>query len=167
MNRIWSAFWLLTVLALASGCGASRTMVLDLPEEKVVADSIEIVRGESTVQVPEEVVTRFEEELRKNLYEGKEGEEAPFAEGSGLKLEYCFIQYDKGNQFARYMWGGIGNAGEGTMTVLVRYLDSGDQEVARIQSEGKIGSGFFGGSMKSAINRCAEEVSNYTTANFH
>ena len=141
MKRICFTALICMLLGVSVGCGSGRTMVLDVPNQKVEAGAVEIVRGESTVDVPEETLILFEEELRKNLYEAKDGEEAPFVEGSDLKLEYCFIQYNKGDKFARYMWGGIGNAGEGTMTVQVRYLDSSDQEIAKIQSEGKIGSG--------------------------
>jgi len=159
-------FLVCLTLVLLIGCGSGRTMVLKLPESQVETGEVELVRGESTVEVPEKVIVQFEEELRKVLFEKTEDREAPFVEGPGVKLEYRFIQFDKGNQFSRYMWGGLGNSGEGTLTVQVSYFDNTDQELTTIQSEGKIGSGFFGGSINSAVNRCAEEIANYTETNF-
>ena len=35
-----------------------------------------------------------------------------------------------------------------------------------IQTEGRIGSGFFGGSMSEAVDRAAEEIAEYAIANF-
>ena len=32
-----------------------------------------------------------------------------------LAIGYRVVQYNAGSQFERYMWGGIGNAGEGSM----------------------------------------------------
>jgi hypothetical protein len=166
MKRAGSVFLTGLMVVLSAGCGAGRTMVLDVPDRKVVANGVEIVRAESTVDIPVDVLIHFEKELRENLYEKQNEKEAPFVEGSDLRLEYCFIQFDKGNQFSRYMWGGLGNSGEGTMTVQVRYVDNSNEEIAKIQSQGKIGSGFFGGSIKSAVNRCAEEITEYTVTNF-
>ena len=166
MKKLRGAFLGILLLAMAVGCGAGRTMVMNPPDRKTVAAGVEIVRGESTVVVPEEVVVRFEEQLKKRLFEAENGKEAPFAKGTDLKLEYRFIQFNKGNQFSRYMWGGLGNSGEGNLTVSVCYRDSEDRELCTIQSEGKIGSGFFGGSISSAVDRCADEIAGYTAANF-
>lgn len=47
------------------------------------------------------------------------------------------------------------------MTVEARFLDSSDKELARIQSEGEISSGAFGGSFDFAIQKTAEEMAEY------
>lgn len=166
MRKIWGAFLGIVLLTTVAGCGAGRTMVMKPPDSKTVASGVRVVRGQSTVVVPEEVSLRFEEQLNKRLFQAEEGKEPPFAEGMDLKLVYRFIQYNEGSQFARYMLGGLGNSGEGTLTVSVCYRDSDDNELCTIQSEGKIGSGFFGGSFSSAVDRCAEEIAGYTVANF-
>jgi hypothetical protein len=47
------------------------------------------------------------------------------------------------------------------MTVEARFLDSKDKELAKIQSEGEITSGAFGGSFDYAVQKTAEEVAEY------
>ncbi len=98
----------------------------------------------------------FEAKLAQLLY-GQDG----FTKGPGLKIRYRFIQFNPGNQFTRWFWGGIGSAGKGSMTVEARFLDSSDKELAKIQSDGEISSGGFGGSFDFAIQKTAEEVAEY------
>ena len=86
--------------------------------------------------------------------------------GTALTVIYTFVSHDPGNQFARWFWGGIGNAGEGTLTVHVRYLDAEQRELASTQVEGRSGSGFFGGSFREAVTRLGEDVVKFTIANF-
>ncbi len=40
-------------------------------------------------------------------------------------------------------------------------MDSNDKELAKIQSEGEISSGFFGGSFDYAVQQTANEVAQY------
>lgn len=89
-----------------------------------------------------------------------------FVQGSELIITYRFVQYDPGNQFTRWFWGGIGNAGEGTITLEATYVDSFGKLLAKIQSEGKIGSGFFGRYFSLALEKAAEEIAEYTIENF-
>ncbi|MBN1958526.1 MAG: hypothetical protein JXQ81_06530 [Desulfuromonadales bacterium] len=77
-----------------------------------------MTEGVSTVKVPGEVKIAFHDKLAHFLYE----EEGAFERGPELKITYRFIQYNPGNQFTRWFWGCIGNAGEGTMTVEAKYL---------------------------------------------
>ena len=42
----------------------------------------------------------------------------------------------------------------------------GQTKLANIQTEGWIGSGFFGGSMSEAVDKAAEEFAEYAIANF-
>ncbi len=86
--------------------------------------------------------------------------------GKELTLKYRFIQFQEGSQFERWFWGGIGNAGEGSITCEVLFLDPAGAEVAKIQSEGRIGSGFFGGSIHDALGKMGEEVGKYTVQHF-
>jgi hypothetical protein len=52
------------------------------------------------------------------------------------------------------------------LTLEISFLDHTGVEKAKIMSEGRIGSGFFGGSMDSAIEKVVEEISKFTVANF-
>ena len=125
-------------------------------ETPVKFTSAELYEDKATVNVPGDINASFEAKLAQLLY-GQEG----FTKGPGLKIRYRFIQFNPGNQFTRWFWGGIGSAGKGSMTVEARFLDSSDRELAKIQSEGEISSGAFGGSFDFAIQKTAEEMAEY------
>ncbi len=150
--------WLIMVaLALClTGCGAGRTMALAPPETVAKFQSAEIFEDKPTVDVPGEVSSSFQAKLSQELY-GEGG----FTKGPGLKIRCRFIQFNPGSQFTRWFWGGLGSAGKGTMTVEARFLDSSDKELAKIQSEGEITSGAFGGSFDFAVEKAAHEVAEY------
>ncbi len=153
---------LLTVLALVlAGCGAGRALVIKPPEMKLRAASVDASEGNSPVSVPADVKSTFLEKLNHFLYE-----EGAFQRGSDLKIQYRFIQYDPGSQFVRWFWGGIGNAGEGSLTVEAKYFDNSGKELATIQAEGRISSGFFGGDFSFAVEKAAEKIAEYTQVNF-
>ncbi len=144
-----------------SGCGAGKTLVLKPAEANVKVFSVEVMEGASTVALPEDAHKAFRQYLENALYS-----EAAFQRGPGLKISYRFIQYDPGSQAARWVSGGIGNAGEGSVTVEAKYLRPSGEELATIQAEGKIGSGFFGGSFDLAMQKAAEKIGEYTKQNF-
>ena len=153
---IISFYLLLSILFITTGCGAGKTMVIKAPEAASKFSAMEVVEDPATVNVPSEVSSSFQTKLGRLLYE-----DGGFSKGPGLTIKYRFIQYNPGNQFTRWFWGGIGNAGEGTMTVEAKFLDGKDKELATIQSEGKIGSGAFGGSFDFATQKAAAEVAEF------
>ncbi len=155
---MWSS--LLAPILLLAGCGVGKTMVLKRPPTDTKVSSVEVAEDAATVKVPQEVSATFASNLKRLLCAEKA------VKAADLKLTYRIIQFDPGNQAARWFWGGIGNAGEGSMTVEAKYLDNVGREIASIQTEGKIGSGFFGGSFESAIARAAEKIAEYTNENF-
>jgi Domain of unknown function (DUF4410) len=152
---------IIAAIAFLTGCGAGKTMVLKPSETKLQFASVDIFEGKSTVDVPEADKALFQEKLSKFVYE-----EGGFQKGNDLKIAYRFIQFNPGSQFTRYMWGGLGSSGEGTLTVEAKYSDVSDNEIATIQTEGKISSGVFGGSFSFAIENCAKEIAEYTKKNF-
>jgi hypothetical protein len=111
--------------------------------------------------VPEEVMKTWETKLDEFLY--KEG---GYKKGPGLTITYRFLQYNPGDQFSRWFWGGIGNAGQGSLTVDAMYTDSSGQQLGKIQCEGVISSGFFGGDFSFAVEKAANEIAEYTKKNF-
>ena len=151
---------LVSGLTLAA-CGAGKTMVMEPGTEAVKAASLELREGKSTVNCPPAVVALFRSRLEAQLY--KPG---GFTQGNDLSLTYQFVQFNAGDQFTRWFFGGIGNAGEGSITVQAVYADKSGKQVGKIMSEGKIGSGAFGGSMDFAIQKAAEEVAQYTLSTF-
>jgi hypothetical protein len=160
-NRAGLALCFFTLIVFLGGCGAGRTMVMKPTDVKQPFSSLEISEGNSTVAVPDEFKQGFAKELDKLIYE-----EGGFKKGSELKIKYRFIQFNPGSQFSRWMWGGLGSSGKGTLTVEAKFFDGTDKELATIQAEGEISSGAFGGSFDFAINKCATEIAEYTKQNF-
>ena len=154
-------FLAISLTLFLAGCGAGKTLILNQSETKVSFVNIGLLSEKSTAGVPEDIQIAFKDLLHKKLYE-----ELKFNEGSDLTIAYRFIQYNPGSQLSRWFWGGIGNAGEGTLTIEARFLDPNKKELAKIQSEGKIGSGFFGGTMDLALDKAATEIGEYTARNF-
>jgi hypothetical protein len=142
-------------------------MVMDIPSEQVQAVSLDIVEDQSTVAVPTEVSQMFRDKLERALFSAEEGSPPPFTRGKDLTLRYRFIQFTAGSQFKRWLAGGIGGYGEGVMTVEAKFIKPSGKDVAKIQSEGKIGAGIFGGAIDGAVEKCVEEVVQYARQNFH
>ena len=155
-NGIMRISILLTFTLFVIGCGAGRTMVLAPAETPDKFTEAEIIEGQSTVSVPSDVNAAFQSKLSQLIY-GEGG----FAQGPGLKIKYRFIQFNPGSQFTRWFWGGLGSTGKGSMTVEVVFLDTTGKELAKIQSEGEITSGAFGGSFDFAVQKAATEVAEY------
>jgi hypothetical protein len=147
-------------LAALASCGAGRTMILQPAVREYRTAGFTLQHSDSTAAVPAEVVSRFESKVRERA--GKSG----MISSGELLLRYRFIQFEEGDQFQRWFWGGIGNAGEGSLTCEVLYLDPHGAELAKIQCEGRIGSGFFGGTLNEALDRMAQEVAEYTVQHF-
>lgn len=148
---------------LVAACGTGRTLVMETPQRKAFS-AAKVMRADDTVSVPEEYRVQFSNKIRELLYGTKE-KPGPFAEGEGLTIRIKVVQFNEGSQFQRWFWGGIGNAGEGSMHIVTEFLD-GDTKLAQTQMEGRIGSGFFGGSMREAVDKAAEEIAKYAVANF-
>ena len=158
---------LMTLIVILAGCGAGKTLVMKPPGSEMHVTSVSFSEGTSTAVVPDQTIEEFEAKLSELLYgESKEGEAAAFQRGNDIKIVYRFLQHDEGSQFTRWFWGGIGNAGQGSLTVEAIYFDHADKELATIQVEGEIGSGFFGGSFEFAIDKAAEQLAEYTIKNF-
>jgi len=153
--------------ALASvGCTSGRTMVMNVPTERIKAVSVNIVEDPATVSVPAEVTNMFRDKLERALFVGEEGSPPFFTKGANLSIHYRFIQFTAGSRFKRWLAGGIGGYGEGVMTVEAKFINSSGKEISKIQSEGKIGTGIFGGAIDGAVEKCVEEVAQYAKQSF-
>lgn len=147
-----------------AGCGAGRTMVMEAPAERHSFASATVENGTDSVAMPEEFRTRLTEKVKAGLY-GDAEKPGPFKDGTGLTIRLKVVQFDSGSQFQRWFFGGIGNQGEASMHVLAEFHE-GDRKLAYIQTEGRIGSGAFGGSVNSAVDKAAVEIVEYAVANF-
>jgi len=161
LSRLLAAVGLCVLVA---ACGTGRTLVMESPQRRAFS-AVTVMRADDTVPVPEVYRAQFSNKIRELLYGTKE-KPGPFAEGNGLTIRIRVVQFTEGSQFQRWFWGGIGNAGEGSMHIVSDFLD-GSTKLAQTQMEGRISSGFFGGSMKEAVDKAAEETARYAIANFH
>ena len=98
---------LVIVVAVITGCGTASTVVLDPVDQHSELKGVTISSGNHNVEVPQKIVTQLQTGIEKGLYE-----ENDFIKSDALLLEYKFLQQDEGNQFVRWFFGGIGNAGE-------------------------------------------------------
>lgn len=154
-------FLLIAIVITLAGCGTARTMVLEPVQATSGFTRVVVHANTPTVKVPPDVRETFESALEKGLYES-----GKFQRGPDLQIDYQFVSYSPGNRFSRWFWGGIGNAGEGSLVIVVRYLNKDGKELAKTQVEGRIGSGFFGGSTDEAITKAAEDVVKFTVDKF-
>jgi hypothetical protein len=152
---------LVGVVLLLTGCGTARTLVLEPVNSSARFSRVELVENNANVQVPAEVTTKFRSVVEKGLYE-----KSAFTRGEDMRILYTFVSHNPGSQFQRWFWGGIGNAGEGSVAVTVKYVDAKGTELAKTQVEGRIGSGMFGGSYDEAIQKAGEEIVKFTTQHF-
>jgi hypothetical protein len=147
------------------GCGAGRTMVMEAPAERRTFASATVEDGKDSVTMPAEFRTRLTEKVKAGLYGDAEKPGSFNKEGAGLTIRLKVVQFDSGSQFQRWVFGGLGNQGEASMHVLAEFYE-GDKKLAHIQTEGRIGSGAFGGSVNSAVDKAAAEIVEYAAANF-
>lgn len=152
-----------TMAVMLAACGAGRTLVLDPADydADMRFEAVTIDRDRDTVAVPGEVGTEFAAQLRKAFYE-----EGLFDEGAGLMVRYRFVLFDAGNRMARWFMGGIGNAGEASAMIEFEFFSPDGAALSKIQVEGRIGSGFFGGSADSALKKAAQEAAAYAANSF-
>ncbi len=151
---------LVSFILFLQACGSGKTLVLEPPKITSAVQGIHIARDNSTTKIPLEYQQRFENKLQEKLYK-----KHVFDKGNDLTISYRFIQLDQGNKLARWFTGGIGNAGEGSLTVESKFINKEGKEIGKIHTEGKIGSGFLGGSFDNAIDQSAEKLAEYIINN--
>jgi hypothetical protein len=167
MKRLVFSVFVLGLAFASVSCTSGRTMVLNTPPEQIKAAALNVVKEKSTVSVPQDVDTMFRDKLEAMLFVKDNDNPSPFTKGNDITIHYRFIQFTAGSQFKRWLAGGIGGYGEGVMTVEAIFVTSTGKEISKIQSEGKIGAGLFGGAIDSAVDKCVEEIVQYTKQNFH
>ena len=146
---------------ILQACGSGRTLVLDPVKNPHQSGGIRICSTQSSTEVPEEIKITFDTLLREKLYK-----EEGVKEGSETTLNYRFVQMNEGSRFKRWFLGGSGHSGEGTLTTEVTYLDKNNTVIGKIHTEGKIGSGMFGGGFSNAIETAVDQIVQYTLSTF-
>jgi hypothetical protein len=156
---ILKSFLLAGIAIFCIGCGTAKTIVLEpvCTIQPFESATVDIHRDDNTINVPEKVQAKFEQLLAKRLYKND-----LISKGKDLTLKYRFVQYNEGSRLARYMTGGIGSTGESSLTIFVDYVDSQGNVIGKIQTEGRIDSGLFGGSFEEAMEKAADDIVDYT-----
>ncbi|MBW2366737.1 MAG: DUF4410 domain-containing protein [Deltaproteobacteria bacterium] len=172
-KNIYYQLVVIGLVILLIGCGASKTMVINpvSGENKTKASVVGIGSVESTVGAPQAILEKISNTLLEKLQKTGAFDtvttEDITASGGAVKLDVMLLQFNQGDQFKRWFWGGLGQAGQGSLTLRVNYKDgSTGEKIAEIQTEGSIDSGFFGGDFGQAINKALDEIVNYTVKNF-
>lgn len=104
--------------------------------------------------------------LQSRMREAFFGKDAPFTRGNDLTIRYRFVGFDRGRRLSRYMLGGLAG-GEAQMVIEAEFVAPDGKVLAKIQSQGRVNGGVFGGSSNSAIDGAVKEIRDYATANFH
>jgi hypothetical protein len=154
-------FTAICLAVLLNGCGSGKIIVYDPVEAKHVVKTIKIVNNMPTSSVPKEYKEDFEEKLKEKLYQ-----EHGYKPGDDLTISYRFLQCDEGSRFSRWFLGGLGNSGESSLTVEAKFIDKSGKEIGKVNTEGKIGSGFLGGSFDNAIEQASDHLVEYIVKNF-
>ena len=145
---------------MLSACASnSNIVVMENSRVAYSAQNVELIYDNATVDVEEGKLEKLDEYMRAAFVE------RGFTPGEdGLTVKYGFVGYDEGSQAMRYLVGGL--AGGAKMVIVAEYFDAEGNSLAKIQSEGTVSGGFFGGDSDSAINGAAKKIAGYAKDNF-
>lgn len=104
--------------------------------------------------------------LQRKMEEAFFGPNQPFTRGNDLTVRYRFVGFDRGSRISRYLLGGLAG-GEAEMVIEAEFVRPDGTVLAKVQSQGRVNAGFFGGSSNSAIDGAVKEIRDYAIANFH
>lgn len=162
ISKFFEAAAALAAAIALTACASGTTTVLAPPQPaaQTTYSTLRLESGADTVTIPADARAHFEKRLNEYLFAANSG----FTPGDGLTLRYRFIQFDEGSRALRYLLGF--GAGKGKMTAEVVFLDKEQKELAKINVEGEINMGFFGGDFDEAISRAARQVADYAIKTF-
>ena len=152
---------LIVLTLVLSACGTSSNIVMQSNKELQNVQGIAISEATHTVDVPSEIRTHLRETLADNLYE-----EHQFKQGTELTLRYRFIAYKHGSRLKRWLADSTGSWGEGSMVVHTEFVDDEGNVLAETETLGRIDSGIFGGGIKDAADRVADDVAQFAASSF-
>jgi hypothetical protein len=153
-----SAVTLMALLLLA-GCSSGKITGAEGPAGNARFTAMEIYRGQDAMAVSAGISKTFEARLRRQLTRSN-----GFVQGEGLRLLYRFISFDPGDRMTRYMT--LGLSGEAVARVEVRMFDAQNRPLGRVESEGRLSTGLFGGGTDATAENCADEVAAHILANY-
>lgn len=157
---------ILSTLALAvflAACGSGQTVILERPDGGAKYEQARLLPGDHLADVTAEQVQEFHDYLDKFMF----GEKGVFEKGEeGIVVKYRFTSFNPGSRAKRYIAGGIGDWGAAASTIEVSFENPDGLQIGKINVEGRIGGGFFGGDAESTLKRAAREAADYAAAHY-
>jgi len=149
-------------LLVLSACGSSRNVVIDPVREAVGPfTSVQLKEGDSTIDLAADDKAYFEQKMSEYLSPHFE-----FPASSELRIVYSFIGFEEGSRGKRWLAGGIGNWGEGSLVIQTQYMTADGKILSTINTDASINGGFFGGDIESTFKKAARKLSDYTIQQF-
>ena len=160
MKKIFAVAALAAASVNLSACASSNNIVLAANSTNYKSPNVSLVYDNATVKVEDGKIALLNKYLEEALFDGS----PVFAKGEGLTIKYGFIGYNEGSQALRYLAGPI--AGGAKMVIVAEFVDPSGKSLAKIQSEGTVSGGFFGGDSDSAIKGAAKKIAKFAEDNF-
>lgn len=157
MNKLF----IITLTLILTACTSSKTHVVEYLNYTKPVEGITIKHVADAECLKPEIREHFLNTLTSKLYE-----ENNYKYGNDITLSYSFECIQEGNRFMRYMIGPFSDTANGKLIVAVTYLDPFNKIVGKIESQAKISGGLWGGSFDNAIEKVAQEITEYTVTNF-
>ncbi|MFH1996125.1 MAG: DUF4410 domain-containing protein [Candidatus Omnitrophota bacterium] len=167
MKRISVFFVLAFFIFAVSGCGSSHIRIINPTRGNVGrVNSIQVNEVKSDVPVTKEVCDEIRKILIKNLKLSKAFDSVSEYDGA-IAIDSKITRFNAGNQFSRWMWGGLDKSAEGILMLETIFTDKkAGEEIAKIATEGTISDGLFGGSVESAYSNAIQEIVKFAEDNF-
>ena len=160
----------ISLIASLGGCGSGK----DGTCRVLVVESGDVQRGIKTInivsekQMPQEHKIAFEKNLRKKLF--KKQTYKPGGVDSDLTVSYRFLMCDEGDRLTRMYWGrywgAMSSEGNGILRVEARFINRAGVEVGKVEVEGKMSHGFYGGNFEDAVLQASDHLARYIIGNF-
>jgi hypothetical protein len=154
LKRIGLSIAGIIALAFLPGCGS----VDNGPHPYQFATAV-LQEAPPTCAVAKDV----DEHLQKAMNEDFFGKRA-FQHGNELTVQYQIMFVNEGNRAMR-AFVGFGT-GKGKVTVQATFKDGKGKQLATIMIDGEVNGGVYGGSIYSAAENCADQISDYATDNY-
>jgi uncharacterized protein YcfL len=162
MKKHMLAGALLLAATTVTGCASNHLIVEQPAVSAVHAQSVTLDYQAAGAAVTADAAAYLQSKMQDAFF----GKDAAFTHGKDLTIRYRFVGFDRGSRLSRYLLGGLAG-GEAQMVIEAEFVAPDGTVLSKIQSQGRVNAGFFGGSSNSAIDGAVKEIRDYALANFH
>jgi len=154
-------FALLVAAAPLSACASNHLLVQQPASSRFHAQSVTLSYQGGGAAATDDAAAYLQQKMKEAFFE----KDAPFSQGNELTVRYRFVGFDRGSRMSRYFLGGLAG-GEAEMVIEAEFVAPDGKVLAKVQSQGRVQGGFFGGSSNSAIDGAVKEIHDFAVANF-